>query len=146
MVDFKKDAWLYALIAAILSIIALLTPWYGYEFMGVTTQVWLGGTVGYIISGNAWIGYGLSLWTLGLTVFSIALLLFYSVSTWRGKEFKWDWLMYLLAGLTMLICTILTLVLESFSFAVIGFAPIGLIIASIIAIGAFAVDKILGRE
>ncbi len=147
MVDFKEDTWLYALIAAILAIIAIFTPWYSYESMGVTiAQMWLGGAVIYITPVIGWYGSGLSLWTLGLTVFSIALLLFFGVNTWRGKEFKWDWLMYLLAGLTMLICTILTLVLENFSFAVIGFAPIGLIIASIIAIGAFAVDKILGRE
>ena len=52
MVDFKEDTWLYALIAAILAIIAIFTPWYSYESMGVTTQVWLGGTVGYITSGN----------------------------------------------------------------------------------------------
>lgn len=146
MVDFKKDSWVYALIAAILAIIAILTPWSSFEYMGITAHMWLGGTVNYITPVNGWSGSGLSLWTLGLTVFSIALLLFYGVNTWRGKEFKWDWLMYLLAGLTMLICTILKLVLETGSRVVIGFAPIGLIIASIIAIGAFAVDKILGRE
>ena len=146
MVDFKKDTWLYALIAAILAIIAIFTPWSSFEYMGITAHVWLGGTVIYITPVTGWTGYGLNLWTLGLTVFSIALLLFYGINTWRGKEFKWNWLMYLLAGLTMLICTILTLVLESLSRAVIGFAPIGLIIAGIIAIWAFAVDKILGRE
>ena len=146
MVDFKKDAWLYALLAAILAIIAIFTPWSSFEYMGITGQLWLGGEVIYITPVNGWSGSGLSLWTLGLTVFSIALLLFYGVNTWRGKEFKWDWLMYLLAGLTMLTCTILKSVLEIGSGAVIGFAPIGLIIASIIAIGAFTVDKILGRE
>lgn len=46
----------------------------------------------------------------------------------------------------MLISTILTLALESIPTAIIGFAPIGLIIASIFSIGAFVVDKILGRE
>jgi len=54
--------------------------------------------------------------------------------------------MYLLAGLVMFICTILTLILENFPAAVFGFAPIGLIIAGVIAIGAFVVDKFVGRE
>jgi len=147
MVDFKKDTWLYALIAAILAIIAIFTPWGSVEVMTVTIQSWMGGGVQYWGSpADSWVGSGLSLWTFGLTVFSIALLLFYGVNTWRGKEFKWDWLMYLLSGLVMLICPILTLVLEGTSGAVIGFAPIGIIIAGVIAIGAFAVDKFVGRE
>ncbi len=146
MVDFKKDTWLYALIAAILAIIALFTPWGSIEFMGMTIQGWLGGIVTFMTPGDVWSGTGLSLWTFGLTVFSIALLLFYGVNTGRGKEFKWDWLMYLLAGLVMLIFPILTLVLEGTSGGVIGFAPIGIIIAGVIAIGAFAVDKFVGRE
>ena len=158
MVDFKKDTWLYALIAAILAIIALFTPWGTLEidltllgFDTYTASSWLGGAVQNIpglpaVMGPEWQGNGLGLWTFGLTVFSIALLLFYGVNTWKGKEFKWDWLMYLLSGLVMLICPILTLVLEGTSGAVIGFAPIGIIIAGVIAIGAFAVDKFVGRE
>ena len=149
MVDLKKDTWLYALIAAILAIIAILTPWGSAEAGGITVQQWMGGLVTYMSGGgfDDWIGFGgLGLWTLGLSVFSVALLLFYGVNTWRGKEFKWDWLMYLLAGLVMLICTILTLALESTSGATIGFAPIGLILAGIIAIAAFAVDKFVGKE
>jgi len=146
MVDFKKDAWLYALIAAILAIIAIFTPWRIIDYMGITWLEWLGGTVIYNTTFDVWGGSGLTLWTLGLTIFSIALLLFYGVNTWRGKEFKWAWLMYLLAGLAMLICTILTLILESFPAAVFAFAPIGLIIAGVIAIGAFVVDKFVGRK
>ena len=149
MVDFKKDTWLYALIAAILAIIAIFTPWGSTKAGGITQQAWMGGIVSYL-SGSGfddWIGLnGLGLWTLGLTVFSIALLLFYGVNTWRGKEFKWDWLMYLLAGLVLLIFPILKLLLESTKGGVISFAPIGLIIAGVIAIGAFAVDKFVGRE
>jgi len=148
MVDFKKDTWLYALIAAIVAIIAILTPWGSLDLGGgVTVQVWLGGAVSYWSApADLWVGTGLSLWTFGLTVFSIAILLIYGVNTWRGKEFKWDWLMYLLAGLVMLIFPILTLVLEGTTGAVIGFAPIGLIIAGVIAIAAFAVDKFVGKE
>jgi hypothetical protein len=146
MVDFKKDTWLYALIAAIVAIIAILTPWGSITILGTTYQSWMGGGVTFITPGDVWTGAGLSLWTFGLTVFSIAILLIYGVNAWRGKEFKWDWLMYLLAGLVLLIFPILTLVLEGTTGAVIGFAPIGLIIAGIIAIGAFCVDKFVGGE
>ncbi|HEC40727.1 hypothetical protein LCGC14_0653130 [marine sediment metagenome] len=148
MVDFKKDAWLYALIAAILGIISLMTPWGSAEAFGVTISQWLGGAVTYWGAPvDGWGGAGgLSLWTLGLSVASIAALLIYGINNWRGNEFKWDWLIYAVAGILMLILPILTLILESTSGATIGFAPIGLIIAGIIAIGAFAVDKFLGGE
>ena len=146
MVDLKKDTWLYALIAAILAIIAIFTPWGSVEVLTMTIQGWMGGGVTFMTPGDVWAGTGLGLWTFGLTVFSIALLLIYGVNSWRGKEFKWDWLMYLLAGLVLIIFPILTLVLESTSGGTIGFAPIGLIIAGVIAIGAFAVDKFVGRE
>ena len=148
MVDFKKDTWLYALIAAIVAIIAILTPWGSVTIIG-TSQVWMGGAVSFTTPGDVWTGTGLGLWTFGLTVFSIAILLIYGVNAWRGKEFKWDWLMYLLVGLVLLIFPILTLVLEgapAIFNPTIGFAPIGLIIAGIIAIAAFCVDKFVGRE
>ena len=41
MVDFKKDSWLYALIAAILALIAIFTPWgtvdtgFGYDVSNI---------------------------------------------------------------------------------------------------------------
>ncbi len=162
MVDFKKDAWLYALIAAVLAIIAILTPWGSNEIdltlVGLGTPIvyqWMGGLIQYVPDATAamapygvteWMGGGLSLWTFGLVVASIAALLIYGINTWRGNEFKWDWLIYAVAGILMLILPILTLILEGTSGAVIGFAPIGLIIAGIIAIGAFVVDKFLGKE
>ncbi len=150
MVDFKKDTWLYALIAAIVAIIAILTPWGSIvPFPGFVTQVWMGGAVTFTTPGDIWSGTGSGLWTFGLTIFSITVLLIYGINSWRGKEFKWDWLMYLLAGLLLLINPILTLLLEvtpAVLTPTIGFAPIGLIIAGIIAIGAFCVDKFVGGE
>ena len=153
MVDFKKDAWLYALIAAVLAIISILTPWGSLDVdlgggITYTGYSWLGGAVNYL-SGTGfdiWVGTGLSLWTLGLVVASIAALLIYGINTWRGNEFKWDWLIYAVAGIILLIFPILTLIMEGTTGAVISFAPIGLIIAGIIAIGAFVVDKFLGKE
>ena len=154
MVDFKKDAWLYALIAAILAIIGVLVPWGSVEVLGETVYSWLGGVVQYssedILPAGITEGWnggnGLNLWTLGLTMFSIAILLVISINTWKGKEFKWDWLMYVLTGIVLFIFPILTLALEGVKKAF----PIGgifIIISGVIAIGAFAVDKfIAGRE
>lgn len=153
MVDFKKDAWLYALIAAVIAIISILTPWGSLDLLGETVYSWMGGGVAYatgdiLLAGyvEGWNGTGLSLWNLGLVVASITALLIYGINTWRGKEFKWDWLIYAVTGILLLILPILTLVLEGTTDAVISFAPIGLIIAGIIAIGAFVVDKFLGKE
>ena len=142
MVNFKEDSWLYALIAAILALISILTPWGSIDVAGTDVYSWLGGTVAYWGDpADAWSGTGLKLWTLGIIVFDIAFLLFYSINTWREKEFKWDWLVYLLTGLSMIIFPILALTFEGTEGGVIGFAPIGLIISGVIAIGAFTVDK-----
>ena len=147
MVNFKKDAWLYALIAAVLALIALFTPWATVESMGVDISVWLTGSVQYWGSpADIWSGAGVTTWTLGLTCMSIAVLLMIAIGTWKGREYKWDWLFYILAGIAMLIFPILALVLEGSSGATIGFAPIGIIIAGVLSIGAFVVDKFLGKE
>jgi hypothetical protein len=145
MVDFKEDAWLYALIAGILGLIGILIPWDSNElFFGVTQYNWLGGLV-YNIDGD-WVGGdGLNIWTLGLTAFSIVILLIYSINTWRGKEFKWDWLMYILTGIVLVLFPILTLVLESAPQAS-TYGSILVIISGVFAIGAFVVDKFIGRE
>ena len=148
MVDFKKDSWFYALIAAILALIAILTPWgtaesgYGFDITG-----WLTGAVQYWGDpADVWMGAGVQAWTFGLTMMSIAALLLLSISTWKGKEWKWDWLIYVLAGIGMLIFPILALVLEATEDATIGFAPIGIIIAGVLGIVAFVIDKFVGRE
>jgi len=146
MVDFKKDAWLYALIAAVVAIIAILTPWGIIDGGGFDITVWSMGSVTYIGSPvDAWNGAGLTTWTFGLVIASIAALLIYGINTWRGNEFKWDWLIYAVTGLVMIIFPILALVLEGGG-GTISFAPIGIIIAGVIAIGAFAVDKFVGGE
>jgi len=150
MVDFKKDAWIYALIAAVLALIAILTPWATVDMAGIDVSVWLTGQVTFWADIPSpfpeWQGAGLQAWTFGLTMMSIAALLLLSISTWKGKEWKWDWLIYVLAGIAMLIFPILALVLEGTEDAIIGFAPIGIIIAGVLAIGAFAIDKFIGRE
>jgi len=145
MVDFKKDTWIYALIAAVLALIAILTPWGTIEQFGMDISVWLTGQVTYSADYPApmseWQGLGLQTWTLGITLMSITALLFLSISTWKGKEWKWDWLIYVLAGIAMLIFPILALILEAGEDSTIGFAPIGIIIAGVLAITAFVIDK-----
>lgn len=142
MVDFKKDTWLYGLIAGILALIGILVPWNSVELgMGITQYNWLGGFIGYADGDFGGIN-GLSIWTLGLTAFSIVILLVYSINTWKGKEFKWDWLMYILTGIVLFIFPILTLALEAPTDAI----PIGsifVIIAGLVAIAAFALDKFI---
>ena len=145
MVDFKKDSWLYALIAAILALIAIFTPWGTVDSgMGFDISVWLTGAVQYWGSpADVWMGLGLQAWTFGLTMMSIAALLLLSISTWKGKEWKWDWLIYVLAGIAMLIFPIMSLVLEGGD-GTISFAPIGIIIAGVLSIAAFVIDKFIG--
>ncbi len=146
MVDFKKDTWLYALIAAILLIIAVLTPWGSLDVGPYVVQSWMGGIVPYAGDpAELWLGTGASLGTFGLTMLSLGLLLFYGLHSWKGMEFKWDWLVYLIIGIVLIICPILVLVLESVEDAVIGFAPIGVIIAGVICIVAFVMDKFMGE-
>ncbi|MFW9877947.1 MAG: hypothetical protein ACFFG0_33105 [Candidatus Thorarchaeota archaeon] len=149
MVNFKKDAWLYALIAAFIAIIGILIPWSVFVSGGGTTVYsWLGGIIRYGVGGgyNDWVGTtGLSLWTLGLSIFSTAILLVYSINTWKGKEFKWDWLMYILTGIVLSILPILTIIMEKTEVEF----PIGsffLVTAGIFAIVAFAVDKFVDRK
>ena len=140
MVDFKNDTWLYGLIAGILALIGIIVPWGSVELgFGITQYGWLGGII-YNVDGDWTGGNGLNIWTLALTAFSISILLLYSINTWRGKEFKWDWLMYILTGIILLILPILTLVLEGTTNA----TPIGsifIIIAGVVAIIAFVLDK-----
>ena len=146
MVDFKKDAWIYALVAAILALIGILVPWGYVDLAGMDVYGWLNGAVVYYGDPvELWVGDGLKLWTFGLTCMSIAALLFVGISTWKGMEWKWDWLIYVLTGIAMLIFPILALILEATEDAI----PIGgifIIIAGILGIGAFAVDKFIGKE
>ncbi len=150
MVDFKKDTWFYALIAAILLIVAILTPWGSLDVGGgVTVYSWMGGIVTYWADIPSpfpeWQGTGAGLWTFGFTMLSLGLLLFYGLHGWKGMEFKWDWLVYLLIGIVLIIMPIITLVLESPDDALPVFAPFGVIIAGALCIVAFVMDKFMGE-
>lgn len=167
MVDFKRDSWLYALIAAVLALISIFMPWGSYEISvsgeTVVIYTWIGGFVGIFDRDipatsieEGWFGSGLSLYTFAFVIASITLLLYFSLRSFKGTEFEWDWLVYLLTGVVMLIFTILTLLFEPVPYRagtievlLIGFAPIGIIIASVLAVIAFIFakfgDKIFGR-
>jgi len=146
LVDYKSK-WFIAFVAGILAFIAILTPWGSLDVGPYVIQSWLGGAVGYAGDpADVWMGTGLSLWTFAIVIIATTLLLFISINTWKGKEFKWDWFIYLLCGIGMIIFPILALVLEGTEDAVIGFAPIGIIIAGVLAILAFVMDKFLGGE
>ena len=151
MVDFKSK-WFIAFVAGIVALIAILTPWGSLDVGPYTIYSWLGGNVAYLGDPvDEWLpfwmgGTGASLWTFAIVMISNTLLLFISINTWKGKEFKWDWLIYLLCGIGMIIFPILALVLEATEDAVIGFAPIGIIIAGVLAILAFVMDKFFSGE
>ena len=146
MVDYKSK-WFIAFVAGLLGLIAILTPWGSFDYGPYTAYSWLGGYVAYAGDPvDAWAGTGASLWTFAIVIIAITLLLFISINTWKGKEFKWDWFIYLLCGIGMIIFPILALVLEGTEDAVIGFAPIGIIIAGVLAILAFVMDKFFSGE
>ena len=138
-----------ALVAGILALISILTPWGSLDVGPYIVYSWLGGGVAYAGDPvDEWmyaVGSGASLWTFAIVMITTTLLLFVSINTWRGKEFKWDWLIYLLCGIGLIIFPILALVFEATEDAVIGFAPIGLIIAGCIAIVAFVFDKFMSK-
>ncbi|MFX1363783.1 MAG: hypothetical protein ACFFCE_19190 [Promethearchaeota archaeon] len=143
-IDFKTDTWLYAIIALILLIISIFTPWATTDMAGVDVYTWMGGAVQYAGDpADMWLGAGVTLWTFGLTMLSIGMLLVLGIQSMKGKELKWDWLIYLLLGLALLIFTILALAMEGDGDSIVGFAPIGVIISSIVLIIAFVMDKIV---
>jgi peptidoglycan/LPS O-acetylase OafA/YrhL len=149
MVDFKKDTWIYVLIAAVLAIISLFVP-VGSEDLGggVTAQYWWSGILSYYSGGGTdmWMGgQAATLWTFGLTAFCAALLLFYGIHNMKGMEFKWDWLVYLLVGIVLIIFPILMWVYDGDPDVMTGFAPIGVLLAGIVAIIAFLFEKVLFR-
>ena len=145
MVDFKKDTWIYALIAAILALISIFTPVASVDGQ----QIFFSGLLTY--DDPDWLGFGAAtIWTLALTSMCIALLLFYGIHSMKGMEFKWDWLVYFLSGIVMIIFPILMLVYDLdnplYGELDVGFGGIGILIAGIIAVVAFVMDKFLGGE
>ncbi len=154
MVDFKKDTWIYILIAAILALISIFTPVAAVD----TDKIYLffGGMISYsadklVNPATEWYGFGTAtIWTLAITCMSIALLLWYGIHNMKGMEFKWDWLVYVLIGILLIIFPILMLVFDLdhpvYGTLDIGFAPIGILISGIICIAAFVLEKFVGRE
>lgn len=155
MVDFKKDTWIYILIAAVLSLIAIFLP------VGTISEslspykdssVFFGGSILYNADFDPeWFGAGTAtIWTLAITCMSIAALLFYGIHNMKGKEFKWDWLFYVLIGIALIIFPILMMVYDldnpAYGEMTVGFAPILILISGILCIGAFALEKFVGRE
>ncbi|MFW9989608.1 MAG: hypothetical protein ACFFC3_13215, partial [Candidatus Odinarchaeota archaeon] len=75
-INLKEDTWLYAIIAVILLIISIFTPWGSLETAGVITYSWMSGSVNYTESPvDLWWGAGVSLWTFGITMLSLGILL-----------------------------------------------------------------------
>ena len=142
MVDFKKDTWIYVLIAAILALICLFVPIASDSFMGMDYSIWWSGAIQYSADADPeWFGSGAAtIWTLGFTCMSIATLLIFGILSMKGTEFKWDWLIYVLIGIGLIIFPILQMVYD-LEDATIGFAPIGILISGILCVAAFAIDK-----
>jgi hypothetical protein len=147
MVSLKKDAWLYAMIAGVLALISIFTPATGVSDMGMRFYQWFGEVM--IFFGGEWYvgsnwGNGVGIYAVGIASFSGGSLLFYGVNTWRGKEFKWTWVVYMLTGIAMLVVPILYWVSlkEPFSGTIVfGFAPLGILLAGGIAVVASVLDK-----
>ena len=96
--------------------------------------------VSYYSSGN-WLGDGLSLYFLGAITCSSVILLFYSINTLRGKNYKWDGVIYLISGFIMLVFTliywnrrVIPWLIGGHPTPVLGFAPISTIISSLFAL------------
>jgi hypothetical protein len=151
MVNFKADDYLYAIIAAILVFIGVFVPAGGYDHpLAGVFYTWFGSVVAYGVDADAWGGSGTaaSLWTLGAALISATLLLFIGISKWRGKEYKWDWLIYLLTGIALVIFPILYWVYSEApagTDAVFGAAPLLVLIGGVFAIVGFVVEKMLAK-
>ena len=113
---------------------------------------WWSGSIMYITQSGGgveagWYGSGAAtFWTFGISCMSGTLLLFYGIHSWKGMKFKWDWLVYALIGIVLIIFPILMFVYDFQSGVVVGFAPIGILIAGILCIGAFILQKFIVRK
>lgn len=143
MVDFKKATWLCALIASIIMIVALFTPARVYHSTPYGDMLgWLGGGIMLELDSGTWHEDLYSQLLFGAALISITLLLAILINTRRGNEFKWDWLIFLLSGVVILVLTILYWLFEfDPAFETISFASIGIFIGGIISILAFAFGK-----
>ncbi|MFX0002833.1 MAG: hypothetical protein ACFFAA_00980 [Promethearchaeota archaeon] len=154
-IDFKKDTWIYILIAAVLALISIFTPLGTFDtYFGspVPDKIfWWTSLIMYNAGQDpSWFGQGVAtVWTLGITCMSFAILLVYGIHNMKGMDFKWGWLVYALVGIALIIFPILMIVFDSETIGLgevtIGFAPIGILISGIICIVAFIFEKFVGR-
>ncbi|MFX1324931.1 MAG: hypothetical protein ACFE8N_08235 [Promethearchaeota archaeon] len=143
MADFRKFTWLLALIASILMILSLFTPARIYNSTPYGEMLgWLGGGIMLELDSGILHEDLYSQLLFGATIVSITLLLTISINTKRGNEYKWDWLVYLILGIVIIILTIFFWLFEfDPAFETISFSSIGIFIAGVISILAFAFDK-----
>jgi hypothetical protein len=96
MIDLKKDAWFYAIIASILIIISLFTP-ARMIHSGVYGDMlqWLGGSVMLQLNSGILHEDLFGVLLFGAVMISITLLLTISINIRRGNEFKQDSIIYL---------------------------------------------------
>ncbi|MHA2266499.1 MAG: hypothetical protein ACXAB8_01740 [Promethearchaeota archaeon] len=148
-IDFKKDTWIYILIAVVLAPLGTSDTYFGVSQPDYT--IWWTSLIMYNAGQDpSWSGDRLAtVWTLGITCMSIAILLFYGIHNMKGMDFKWDWLVYALVGIALIVFPILMIVLDTETIgmgeATIGFAPIGILSSGIICIIAFIFEKFIGR-
>jgi hypothetical protein len=138
--DFKKNSWMIALIAGVIAIVSIITPFASND----DVYIW-GGIIGYYSDSDSWGGeltYGFYL-TMILSV-SATLLINYSILSKKGKEFKWTWLIYLLTGIGMVLFSIFFWI-DFPESTTIGFTSIGSFITGILAISAGALEKMKTR-
>ena len=107
-----------------------------------------GGVHAYDSDANEWFGeIGSAFYLLISLSVSGTLLLQYSIFTWKGKEFKWTWLIYILIGIPMIIFSILFWVEvgDLYEGTMVGFTSIGSFIAGILAIVSGVFEKMKTR-
>lgn len=145
---FKKNVWTLAFIAAILVIISIFTPIVisgEGPLWGIRFLYEVGIDIGFFIIGVSLI--------ISIS-FSGALLLYYSILTWRGTKFKRAWAIYLLIGIVLILLSILFWVDVDYvknhiqPGIIIGFTSIGSFIAGVLSIvtGVFEQRNVIKEE
>ena len=133
-------SWFYAMIGGIFGIISILTPVIGIPFYD-TWFYWIGLAGVNYYSSAGWLGDSLSLCVLGVITGSSVVLLFYSINTLRGRNYKWEGVIYLIIGSIILTFTLSYWNKLVFPWLkgglpppVLGFAPISISISSFFAL------------
>lgn len=123
-------------------IISLFTPARIYHSTPYGDMLgWLGGGIMLEIESGTWHEDLNSQLLFGAVLISITLFLIISINTKRGKEYKWDWLVYLISGVIIILLTIFFWLFEfDPAFETISFASIGIFIAGILSLLAFTFE------